>query len=357
MRFGKKLTVKRVKKTKKSVKPSARLLRICKKYHVKTTRKVGGKRVYKNIKFLKKECLKKARALLKRLKKSKIHRGHKSVRRKSSRRRSGFGESAMAYPFEQPGNFGYNQPVKQAQQTLSQSSAVVANEKANDSRPESMKLQSSSVPVNGVYRDFFGQQVPTQPPPEWNYMGQPDGSLYAVGAPFYRYKNPIAAFGKKARDRSSKGSSQCSGLSQRICNGNPKYRGCRRKAGTATKGVVYEGPSLQFGRRRRPKCKRVSKLVCKGKRSYNILGSPCNRLNRRVCNTTPGCKYIKGKKYRGCRRYKSKSMLNKINEPASGYSMSGDDDIGAYAEAAGISFFGRRRRRSRKCYGMGSIRF
>jgi len=62
--FGKKLrrTVRRksTKSRKGSRKPPARLLKICKKYHIKTTRKVGGKRVYKPSKMLAKLCLKKA---------------------------------------------------------------------------------------------------------------------------------------------------------------------------------------------------------------------------------------------------------------------------------------------------------
>ena len=158
-------------------------------------------------------------------------------------------------------------------------------------------------------------------------MGQPDGSLYAVGAPFYGYKNPISAFGKKRRVRRyNVAGSQCNQLSERICKGNPNCtytrNGCRRRSGTATTGVVYEGPSLQFGKKRRSaKCKRVTKLVCKRRKS-----------KRRNSKSKPNV--VVNESYR---------------EPASGYSMSGDDDIGAYAEAAGISFFGRRRRRSRRC--------
>ena len=58
-------------------KPPARLLKICKKYRVKTTRKVGGKRVYKPAKMLAKMCLKKAMA------------------KKRKSRRSGFGNRSM----------------------------------------------------------------------------------------------------------------------------------------------------------------------------------------------------------------------------------------------------------------------
>ena len=78
--FGKKRrrTVRRKstktrKASKGSRKPPARLLKICKKYHVKTTRKVGGKRVYKPTKMLAKMCLKKS------MKARKSHFGNKMM--------------------------------------------------------------------------------------------------------------------------------------------------------------------------------------------------------------------------------------------------------------------------------------
>jgi hypothetical protein len=96
-RHRSKRTVKRSKKHG-SRKPPARLLRICKKYRVKATKKVGKHRVYKSIAMLKKLCLRKARALKKKLmkmhKKSKKH-SKRSGHRKSHRRthrRSRFGE-------------------------------------------------------------------------------------------------------------------------------------------------------------------------------------------------------------------------------------------------------------------------
>ena len=87
--FGKKRRSVKRKSTKKVVKkPSARLLKCCKRYHVKATKKVGSKRVYKKSSVLKRQCLKKARALLKKMKKM-----HK---KKSVVRSSGFGKRRSA---------------------------------------------------------------------------------------------------------------------------------------------------------------------------------------------------------------------------------------------------------------------
>ena len=95
--FGKKRrrTTKRGKKGS-SRKPPSKLLRICKKYRVKATKKVGGKRVYKSVASLKKLCLRKARALKKKLEKAmKKRKGTK--RRKGSKRRDAFGEAEMEF--------------------------------------------------------------------------------------------------------------------------------------------------------------------------------------------------------------------------------------------------------------------
>jgi len=264
--FGKKKRSRRVKRAVR--KPSARLLKLCKRYGIKTTRKVGRRRVYKPVKVLKKACLKRARSIVKKLKKLKKRAASFGQRRKAgcarksmysrhrrSRRNnrcSAFG--MMGSPFEQPAKYGFNQPVKVSQQTLSQTNSVVDN-KMNSSRPDGKQLAAGDMPIYGTYREFFGQKSPTQVPPEWNFMGQPDGSLYPVGAPFYAYKTPIAAaaFGKKQHRYNVKGSG-CNHLSRSICSSNPNCtytrRGCRRRSGTVKGGLVFEGPSLQFGRSR-----------------------------------------------------------------------------------------------------------
>ena len=123
--FGKKK--RRVSRSKVMKKPPARLLSICKRYKVKSTKKIGRRRVYKSIAVLKKLCLKQSMALLKKIKKSK-----KAPRRRRSssfglrrrrRRCSGFGLDGA--PFQKPEKYGYNEDVKQYPQTLSQSRMVV----------------------------------------------------------------------------------------------------------------------------------------------------------------------------------------------------------------------------------------
>jgi len=256
--FGKKKTRKSPKRSRK---PPAALLRKCRKHRVKTTMRKGSKRVYRKVSVLKK-LLKKAMA-----KKHKSRSRARNSTRRRTYRRSGFGSSnPIGYSFETPDNYGYNQKVKQTPQALSQSSSVV-NEKSNFSRPDDKKVPSGEVPTHGVYRDFFGQQVPTQLPAHWNYMGQPDGSLYAVGSPFQRYTTPIASFGKKRK--------------------------------------IYRKSSR----------------------------SACSALKKKDCNNSPMCKYTRG---RGCRRKSSKNAPSAV--------ISGDEPLGEYAEAAGISFFGKKRR-------------
>ena len=202
--FGK----KKARSTRRSIKtrkPPARLLKLCKKCHVKTTRKVGGKRVYKLSSVLKKACLKYR----------KTHRKvHRKTHRKVHRRCMGFG--LMGSAFETPANYGYNQQVKQAQQSLSQSNSVV-NNNLNSSRPDQMQLPSGSNPIYGTNAEFFGQQIPRIIPPEWNFMGQPDGSLYPVGAPFYGYPSPNSAFGKKMLRYRKSNRSACSRLKKKDC--------------------------------------------------------------------------------------------------------------------------------------------
>lgn len=89
--FGKKRRVSKRKTQKAARKPPARLLRLCKKYHVKATKKVGSKRVYKKVAVLKKLCLRKARALRKKLmkmQKKAMKKHHKKTHKKSTKRRS-----------------------------------------------------------------------------------------------------------------------------------------------------------------------------------------------------------------------------------------------------------------------------
>jgi hypothetical protein len=283
---------KRKRTHKRSRKPPMSLLRRCKKYHIKTTKKIGKHRVYRSVGLLKKLLNKKLKKLKKhrKVKKRSHRRSHRRVRR------SGFGES-IGSEFLQPSDYGYNQPVNQYPGTLDQTISTVTDEN-NMSRPEGFNLDRQSIPTYGVYRDFFGEKVPTQVPPNYNFMGQPDGTLIPTGTPFQRYTTPPGAFGKRKYRRKGRrynvAGSNCNKLKKRVCRSNPNCsytrRGCRRRKGTATKSVVYEGPSLEFGKRRR--------------RRYNVAGSPCNGLEKRVCVSSANCRYTK----RGCRR-RSKTMV------------------------------------------------
>jgi len=184
--FGKKRrTVKKVKSMKR---PPARLLKMCKKYKIKCTRKVGRKRVYKSVTVLKRQLRKKMK-----------HRKVRKVRKvRRVRRKFHFGGNAA--PITPVSNYGYNQSVPKASGVLSQSSQVVTASN-NINRPPGFGLEQASLPTYGVYRPFFTENVPTTVGPSWNFMGQPDGSLFPVGGPFSRYtsfgKRRKAMFGKR----------------------------------------------------------------------------------------------------------------------------------------------------------------
>jgi hypothetical protein len=93
--FGKKrrsAPKKSSKKVKKSVKPPAKLLKMCKKLRVKVSLKRGGKRVYKKAKVLAKQCKRKLRMIEKAKKARKGTRFGASNSRKV--RRSRFGSSS-----------------------------------------------------------------------------------------------------------------------------------------------------------------------------------------------------------------------------------------------------------------------
>ena len=244
--FGKKR--KKVSRRKLIRKPPAALLKRCRKHHIKTTMKKGGRRVYRKVSLLKKLLKKKMRKARKSRKSRKVTRkAHRKVYR---RRRMGFGLDGSV--FTKPDNFGYNQQVQQSPGTLSQTISTV-NAKNNLSRPEGFTFQDGQLPAYGVFRDFFGESVPTQVPPNYNFMGQPDGSLMPVGAPFQRYTTPNS-FGKRRRRYNVAGSA-CNGLKKRVCQSSPNCsytrRGCRRRKGTKSGAMVYQGPALQFGRRMR----------------------------------------------------------------------------------------------------------
>jgi len=99
--------------------------------------------------------------------------------------------------------------------------------------------------------------------------------------------------------------SACKGLNERICKGNPNCTytklGCVRRKGTVTGGLVFEGPSLQFGK------KRLRKKSGK-KRSVKKAAKKLPAKIRKLCKRLK----IKTTKRVGSRRvYKSIKILMK----------------------------------------------
>uniref|UniRef100_A0A6C0I9R5 Uncharacterized protein n=1 Tax=viral metagenome TaxID=1070528 RepID=A0A6C0I9R5_9ZZZZ len=96
--FGKKRRVSKkvTSKKLKSVKPPAKLLKMCKKLHVKVAVKRGSKRVYKPLKVLVKECKEKLMMLKKKALKSKVPK-RKVSKRKVAERKTRFGDCSGMY--------------------------------------------------------------------------------------------------------------------------------------------------------------------------------------------------------------------------------------------------------------------
>ena len=198
LNFGKKKRKSRSKKVgKKSRKPPAKILKLCKRFKIKCTKKVGKRRVYKSVAVLKKQ-------LKRKMKKS---RKTRKVR-KSRKCRFGFSFGSRKSRFGAPApynnsvtNYGYNQPVSQNPSILSQSSQVVTAE-TNPNRPSEMQLPPGNIPTYGTNRMFFTENVPTTVPPEWFVMGQPGGEPpVVVGGPFYGFKTPFGRNRKTRRRR------------------------------------------------------------------------------------------------------------------------------------------------------------
>jgi len=234
-------------------KPSAILAKLARKYKVKISIKRGSKRVYKSAKLLKKQIGKKMRISVRKARKARKARKTRKTRRVRRVRRSRFGEmQASEYQKDIP-NYGYNMPVVQVPGVGPQSSELVMNAAMNAGRPDGFNLEDQYVPTYGTNAAFFDQAVPRVIPPNWQFMGQPDGSTVGLGSPFYRY---TTEFGKRRRKYFVEDSS-CNRHRKSVCKSMPnctytKGRGCRRRKGTVKGGMVYQGPSLAaFGKRRR----------------------------------------------------------------------------------------------------------
>ena len=100
-----------------------------------------------------------------------------------------------------------------------------------------------------------------------------------------QYEGPMGPMGFGKKKRYNVPGSACNRLKRRVCKSDPNCtyttRGCRRRKGTKN-GPIYQGPSLaRFGKKR-----------------YNVPGSVCNKQLKKICRSNPNCTYTK----RGCRR-------------------------------------------------------
>ena len=153
------------KKRKTCKKPPAKLIKLAKKYRVKIKVKHGSRMVYKHVSVIKRQIKKRIRSI---------------------KRTSRFGNA----PFLNPKGYGYHTKIRRNPGSLSQTSSVVTR-RNNINRPAGTGLKSKYFPTYGTYARFFTEKVPrVVGPRSIGFMGQPDGSLYAVGAPFYRYNKP-----------------------------------------------------------------------------------------------------------------------------------------------------------------------
>ena len=84
--FGRTRRTRRYRRTRKVKKPSKALVKMCRRYSIKVTRKVGKKKVYKSLTVLKLQL--KHKKTLKRRSKFDLRRRGRSTRRRSTRRRS-----------------------------------------------------------------------------------------------------------------------------------------------------------------------------------------------------------------------------------------------------------------------------
>ncbi len=267
--------------------------------------------------------------------------------KRRKRNRFSFGPLSSA-PFDSNStDYGYSRSVRQTPGILSQSSSV-ATAMTNDSRPADMRVPAGELPVYGVNKKFFNENVPSVIPPAWYFMRQPDGSMVPTGYPFYRYTS-ANGFGyrrKKSRRvktrrmksyRYTKTKTGCTSKKKQSCQSDPNCtytrRGCRRRS---TK-MVYEGPSLPaeyrasgYGYRRKTR-RRVKTRRMKSYR-YTKTKTGCTSKKKRSCRSDPNCVYTK----RGCRR---RSTKNVYEGPSLEY--------GRRRSTRRKSGFGARRRRTR----------
>ena len=172
---------KKKKRSVKTVKPPANVLRMAKKYKVKVTLKRGSKKVYRPLRVIKRQIM------------------------INKKKKSRFGSSAAV--FHHDPDFGYSRSANQAPGITSYTSSVVPSQSVNIGRPErqrygaeygSTQIAKKYIPVYGTGKPFFNSTVPTSLPPNWFGARQSDGSLSMYGSPFSGYTRP-SMFGKKRK--------------------------------------------------------------------------------------------------------------------------------------------------------------
>jgi hypothetical protein len=347
--FGKKKRSTRRKTVSK--KPPSRLLRICKKYRVKATRRVGSKRVYKSIKVLKKLCLKKARALQKKLMKSKkkgVKKSRKTTRRRGRKSRFGMDEEEeerMGFGRRRSG-FGYGftfggltaREMARMQRDADDLAGLSRDQILDREHERKMNMLQTRTPSTPVLSDY---QIRVNA--EMKAKREANRARLAAGKGYVPTKGPQwshVAFGKRRRGAKTSRKTAMKAFSsfyKRHCagrrgsrfgsGGNPPlnmsmgYEFCPSGMGgvlganstglfpspcigTGGYGAVnttgnvmdaFKARSSSFGARRR-RCRRAP-----AKRTINSK-SPCNKLKKKDCKTTPGCGYVSGRKRYGCKR-------------------------------------------------------
>ena len=261
---------KSAKKGGRGRKPPAALLRMCKKYKVKTTVKRGTKRVYKKARLLKKLCMRKKKMMLKKKKKS-----SKRTRRV---RRSRFG-GALEEAYKKNGgkNFMFG---------------ASCGSKYNDSmgfgrkRSPKSKFSSAAKDFSGFYKDHCG-----------NRFGGEGLLNKMVASERLPIPKPVVSFGKKRSTKMTKSlamkqfkafykrhcrSSRMGGRFRFGSGGNPPLSGGYEFCPSGQGGVLgsnstglFPSPCTPaaFGRRYKPRTYR-SKCYGKGKSRYCLKLKP-----------------------------------------------------------------------------------
>jgi hypothetical protein len=268
---------KSAKKGGRGRKPPAALLRMCKKYKVKSTVKRGTKRVYKKARLLKKLCMRKKKMMLKKKKSSKRTKSRK-VRRTRRVRRSRFGGALeKAYNMNGGKNFMFG---------------ASCGSKYNDSmgfgrkRSPKSKFSRAAKEFSEFYNDNIGNR----------FGGVLDNIVASKDLPL---PNPVklTGFGKKRSKKLSKPaamkafkqfyrrhcrSSRMGGRFRFGSGGNPPLSGGYEFCPSGQGGVLganstglFPSPCTPaaFGRRYKPRTYR-SKCYGKGKSKYCLKLKP-----------------------------------------------------------------------------------